>query len=237
MKRKRPGSTPVVPEHMTFQVFRDPDGSYSVETGWPCHSIEEVELEFIAQVRAPNFLEAHLAVVGELPELDEPIKPLVLLLNRLGFPTLACCSGHAEEGEDGTGYVLVFLEHVEQLRRFKNLIAAVDDVDAEEGPCDCEGACHGCGHPPLRFMMDGRPLPDGNFHMTLELSSRMGGEWSTTLRFGAWRPLTALDYQWLVERIEVHCGLSTPPTLLARATVPMMDRPNRSLTMSRALRR
>ena len=45
-----------------------------------------------------------------------------------------------------------------------DLTEAVDDIGAEAGPCDCEGECHGCGHPPLRFMMDGRQLPDGNFH-------------------------------------------------------------------------
>ncbi len=94
MKRKRPATGPVHAQRL-FPVFRHPDGTHSVLTV-SCDSGEG--MEFIAQVRAPNFLEAHLAVVGELPELDEPIKPLVILLNRLGFPTLACCSGYAEEG-------------------------------------------------------------------------------------------------------------------------------------------
>ena len=51
-------------------------------------------MEFIGETRAKNFLDACLRVAGILPEIDEAIRPLVPLLNELGFWTESCCSGH-----------------------------------------------------------------------------------------------------------------------------------------------
>jgi hypothetical protein len=195
-----------------FQVFRHDDGTHTTILEAAPISVEG--FEFVGQVRAKNFLEAHVAVVGELPQLDEPIKPLVLLLNSLGFWTLYCCSGHQTEHDDGGhGYIFLHIEQVESLRRLKQLMADILDDD-EDGPCDCEGPCE-YGHEPLRFLRQRTaPLPAPNMVVTLALelaATNRHGEWGLSMRFsGINRPLSALDYAWLVEQIELRTGRAKP---------------------------
>lgn len=69
---------------MEHVVIRDERRERHPEPGW----------RLLKQVFAPNFLDAHQQVLGRLPPIDEPIKPLVLLLNELGYLTQFSCSGH-----------------------------------------------------------------------------------------------------------------------------------------------
>lgn len=210
-KRKRSHTSPTDRLRL-FQVFRLDDGTHEVLLESQATSSEGVT--FVREVYAKNFLAAHVAVVGELPQLDEPIKPLVLLLTELGYWTLFCCSGHVTELEDGQrGYIMLYVEQVETLRSLKRLLSDIllDEL-AEEGPCDCEGPCHGCGHPALRFLRDGTQVPFPNMDIRLELpiGGAPCGEWGVQLGFMNQRPLSPLDYAWLVEQIELRTGRAKP---------------------------
>mgnify|MGYP006957518213 FL=1 len=193
-----------------FQVFRHHSGTTLVNL--------EVEpksgpgFDFVGEVYAEGFLAAHVAVLGELPLLDDAIKPLVVLINELGFWTEFSCSGHEEKNGGNRGYILVYNERAETLLRLKRLLA--DIWDEEDGPCDCEGACDFIdGHPPVRSLRNGTPIPVPNMGVRLELTveGAFHGEWGFRIDFlGYERSLTALDYAWLVEQIELRTGRAKP---------------------------
>ncbi len=151
-------------------------------------------------------------VLGELPPLDDAIKPLVVLLNELGFWTEFSCSGHEEKNGGNRGYISVYIERAETLLRLKRLLA--DIWDEEDGPCDCEGECDFIdGHPPLRSLRNGTPIPEPNMGVRINLivDGTLHGEWGVRIDFvGYERPLTALDYAWLVEQIELRTGRAKP---------------------------
>ena len=157
MAKRKPKRKPNVGHgKRLFQVFRHHSGTTMVNL--------EVEpksgpgFDFLAEVYADGFLAAHVAVLGELPPIDADIKPLVLLLNELGFWTEFSCSGHEEKDGGNRGYISVYIERAETLLRLKRLLA--DIWDEEDGPCDCEGECDFIdGHPPLRSLRNGSPIP------------------------------------------------------------------------------
>ncbi len=235
MAKRKPKRKPNVGHgKRLFQVFRHDDGTHMVALDVDPRPIEG--LDFIGEVCADGFLAAHVAVLGELPPLDEAIKPLVLLLNELGFWTEFSCSGHEAEESDGGngGYILVYIERAETLLRLKRLLA--DIWDEEDGPCDCEGECDFIdGHPPLRSLRNGTPIPEPNMGVRLELTveGTFHGEWGVRIDFvGYERPLTALDYAWLVEQIELRTGRAKPlPQPLPPQSVPSHKR----LTIQRLL--
>ena len=217
-----------------FQVFRHDSGTHMV-----LYDVEPRSgpgLDFVGEVSAEGFLAAHLAVLGELPPLDEAIKPLVLLLNELGYWTEFSCSGHeAEESEGATGgYILVYIERAETLLRLKRLLADVWDED--DGPCDCEGECDFIdGHPPLRSLRNGTPIPEPNMGVRINLivDGTLHGEWGVRIDFvGYERPLTALDYAWLVEQIELRTGRAKP---LPQPLPPLPLQSHKRLTIQRLL--
>lgn len=206
MTKRKPKKQSVSHGQRLFQVFRHHSGTTMVNL--------EVEpksgpgFDFLAEVYADGFLAAHVAVLGELPPLDDAIKPLVVLLNELGFWTEFSCSGHG----GNRGYISVYIERAETLLRLKRLLA--DIWDEEDGPCDCEGECDFIdGHPPVRSLRDGTPIPLPNMDVRLNLvvDGTLHGEWGVSIDFvGYERPLTALDYAWLVEQIELRTGRAKP---------------------------
>lgn len=209
MTKRKPKKQSVSHGQRLFQVFRHHSGTTMVNL--------EVEpksgpgFDFLAEVYADGFLAAHVAVLGELPPLDDAIKPLVVLLNELGFWTEFSCSGHEQKNGGSRGYILVYNERAETLLRLKRLLA--DIWDEEDGPCDCEGACDFIdGHPPSRCLRNGTPIPEPNMGVRLNLIvDGLHGEWGVSIDFvGYERPLTALDYAWLVEQIELRTGRAKP---------------------------
>jgi len=235
MAKRKPKRKPNVGHgKRLFQVFRHDDGTHMVALDVDPKPIEG--LAFVGEVCADGFLAAHVAVLGELPPLDEAIKPLVLLLNELGFWTEFSCSGHEAEESDGGngGYILVYIERAETLLRLKRLLADVWDED--DGPCDCEGECDFIdGHPPVRSLRNGTPIPEPNMGVRLELTveGTFHGEWGVRIDFvGYERPLTALDYAWLVEQIELRTGRAKP---LPQPLPPQPLQSHRRLTIQRLL--
>lgn len=187
MKRKQPKLRP--DGLRLFQVFRfEEDGTYAVLLEDTPQSSEG--MEFVAEVRAKNFLDAHLRVVGVLPEIDDAIRPLVLLLNELGYFTEFSCCGHGKED----GYISLVLETADRVRSLRQLLASIEEAE-EDGPCDCEGVCHGCGHESLRFLRDGTALPEGNLFFQLVLPVWCRWEWSLRVGFDcAERAPLPIDY-------------------------------------------
>ena len=235
MAKRKPKRKPNVGHgKRLFQVFRHADGTHWVALDLEPRSSEG--LDFVGEVCADGFLAAHVAVLGELPPLDEAIKPLVLLLNELGFWTEFSCSGHEAEESDGGngGYILVYIERAETLLRLKRLLA--DIWDEEDGPCDCEGECDFIdGHPPVRSLRNGTPIPEPNMGVRLELTveGTFHGEWGVRIDFvGYERPLTALDYAWLVEQIELRTGRAKP---LPQPLPPQPLQSHKRLTIQRLL--
>ena len=235
MAKRKPKRKPNVGHgKRLFQVFRHADGTHWVALDLEPRSSEG--LDFIGEVCADGFLAAHVAVLGELPPLDEAIKPLVLLLNELGYWTEFSCSGHEAEESDGAtgGYILVYIERAETLLRLKRLLADIWDED--DGPCDCEGDCDFIdGHPPLRSLRNGTPIPEPNMDVRINLivDGTLHGEWGVRIDFcGYERPLTALDYAWLVEQIELRTGRAKP---LPQPVPPLPLQGHKRLTIQRLL--
>ena len=232
MTKRKPKKQSVSHGQRLFQVFRHHSGTTMVNL--------EVEpksgpgFDFLAEVYADGFLAAHVAVLGELPPLDDAIKPLVVLLNELGFWTEFSCSGHEQKNGGSRGYILVYNERAETLLRLKRLLA--DIWDEEDGPCDCEGECDFIdGHPPVRSLRNGTPIPEPNMGVRLELTveGTFHGEWGGRIDFvGYERPLTALDYAWLVEQIELRTGRAKP---LQQPLHPLPLQGHKRLTIQRLL--
>ena len=233
MAKRKPKRKPNVGHgKRLFQVFRHHCGTNMVNLEVEPKSGEG--FDFVGEVYAEGFLAAHVAVLGELPPLDADIKPLVLLLNELGFWTEFSCSGHAEKNGGSRGYVLVYIERAETLLRLKRLLADIWDED--DGPCDCEGECDFIdGHPPVRSLRDGTPIPLPNMDVRLNLvvDGTLHGEWGVSIDFvGYERPLTALDYAWLVEQIELRTGRAKP---LPQPLPPQPLQSHKRLTIQRLL--
>ena len=79
MTKRKPKKQSVSHGQRLFQVFRHHCGTNMVNLEVEPKSGEG--FDFVGEVYAEGFLAAHVAVLGELPPLDEAIKPLVLLLN------------------------------------------------------------------------------------------------------------------------------------------------------------
>jgi hypothetical protein len=183
MTKRKPKKQSVHHGQRLFQVFRHDSGTHMV--------LYEVEprsgpgLDFVGEVSADGFLAAHVAVLGELPPLDEAIKPLVSCCSMswaTGPNLVAADTRQRSLGETG-GYILVYIERAETLLRLKRLLADVWDED--DGPCDCEGECDFIdGHPPLRSLRNGTPIPLPNMDVRLNLivDGTLHGEWGVQYR-------------------------------------------------------
>ncbi len=192
-----------------FQVFRFDNGSH--EALLEDEPVSSEGMEFIGETRARNFLDACLRVAGELPKIDDAIKPLVLLLNELGFWTESCCSGHPDPSkpeEEDDGYVSFYFEKAGQQAQLRQLLRAIwqsewgGELDSEE--CDSDD------HEKPRYLRDGTELPLGRLVLTLELPPPLatyGGEWGVAMGLGCvGRAVLPIDYTWLVEQIELQTG-------------------------------
>lgn len=207
-----------------FQVFRYDDGSH--EALLEDEPVSSEGMEFIGETRAKNFLDACLRVAGKLPEIDEAIRPLVLLLNELGFWTESCCSGHPDPSkpdEDDDGYVSFYFEKAGQQAQLRQLLRAIWQSEGE-WHCVCEPEeCDRDDHVPPRQLRDGTQLPSGELFLNLDLPPPLatyGGEWGVSIRFGCiGRAVLPIDYTWLVEQIELHTGRAKPLPVSAAPAV------------------
>lgn len=170
-----------------FQIWKIPSSGEQLmlrdNTGDTTPYVED--FEFVTQFRTVGFLEAHVAHFGELPQIDRKIRPLVLLLNELGYMTEYSCSGHEGRPVDREGYIALFADSAQSARK---LIGALSSIKAQ-------------------WIDEHETWPP--VCVTVEVSTSNwkslahDDEWPLRLGFApaTSRPITAANYAWLGKQL------------------------------------
>ncbi len=161
-----------------FVVLRNTSGR--VKVAWHSGAVPS-EWEAIGVATSTTALGAYLAVMRRLPDdLNAKIRPLVILLNLMGFLTVSSCGGHVEQGVEHPGSVSVIVQGLAQLHELQALAEDVFGSQASAPQMWCDLV--------LQHRTDAIPLDW--FRIVLVFEHR-----------GPQVVPTVSDYQWAVTEI------------------------------------